>query len=258
MYIFRIPLFAGGCSWNSGGCCDSANADDKTFLVNLVGEIASRGCVDTSKVFAVGYSAGGYMALTLGCQASSTFKGVGTVGALIGVDPENASQCAKPFVRYLSYHSTGDPEVPYADTAKNGDFMTAPQLRSHLASMQGCSANTVVSYQRGVITCTTHTGCPSGRNSTLCTENDNKHAWPGSSNVPGYPVYSGTQDDNASAQYVNFFLGTGAGGSSTPNVTTTSSTTTTTSGASGRSGQWWIFLLTLLVKVWICLWPVTE
>ena len=55
-----------GPSWNAGGCCASATADDLGFSLALVADVQARTCVAAAKVFACGWSAGAYFSHYLG------------------------------------------------------------------------------------------------------------------------------------------------------------------------------------------------
>ena len=200
-----------GPSWNSVGCCGGATADDKAFVLAIVEEVAALGCIDRKRVWASGLSAGGYFAGYLACVASETFSAVAIVAGLAGIDVTDKSQC--PFSagsRVLALHSTGDAEVSYpggspgcttanpgSDMCKNsGEYMGIDPLLAVYATRQGCANKTEVVYTKGSghdsawkgtgsVTCKAHTNCPSSRAATLCTIEDDAHAWPGAAAIGG-------------------------------------------------------------------------
>mmetsp|Transcript_119585 Transcript_119585/g.381582 ORF Transcript_119585/g.381582 Transcript_119585/m.381582 type:complete len:188 (-) Transcript_119585:284-847(-) len=123
-------------SFNAGGCCASNTEDDLGFARELVHYMQDNERVDNSKVFAMGWSNGGYMAYYLGCRAADLLSAIVVVGGLAGVDP-SGSEC-RPAVapRLLHFHETGDPEVNY-----NGggvEFISSPDVVAVWAARQGC------------------------------------------------------------------------------------------------------------------------
>ena len=47
-------------AFNAGGCCADATADDLGFARDLVAYIAAHACIDLDRVYATGFSNGGY------------------------------------------------------------------------------------------------------------------------------------------------------------------------------------------------------
>jgi polyhydroxybutyrate depolymerase len=83
-YLVVYPEGVGG-SWNAGGtCCGEAlerNIDDVGFIRALIGDLADRTCIDRTRIFATGLSAGGYMASRLACEASDVIAAIAPVAA---------------------------------------------------------------------------------------------------------------------------------------------------------------------------------
>lgn len=169
-------------SWNSEGCCASAQSDDLSFALALVAHISARACVASERVYATGWSAGAYFSNYLGCKASSIFTSIAPVNGLTGVDPSDPTACpANPPPRVLSVMDTRDPEVDYNGGGALGEIISAPGLWAVWAAKQSCSATNTTTYAKGDVVCITANGCTGRANSTLCTVDDAKHAWPGAS-----------------------------------------------------------------------------
>ncbi|MDX2014577.1 MAG: PHB depolymerase family esterase [Myxococcaceae bacterium] len=105
-----------GRSWADGrgtSPASKAGVDDVGFLVALVGELVTKHPVDPSRVYAVGMSNGGFMALTLACRAPETFAAAGSVTGFMGT--EFAKTCAptRP-VPVMIVAGDTDPIVPFA------------------------------------------------------------------------------------------------------------------------------------------------
>ena len=104
-YGHQMTDGGGYLSWNAGGCCEFATADDVGYLRQVVVDIEHRTAVDRDRVYVVGMSNGGMMALRAVCQASNVFAAAGSVAG-----PQLLATCARPIWRHL--HGTGDTIVP--------------------------------------------------------------------------------------------------------------------------------------------------
>jgi len=96
--------------WNddlSGG-----GVDDVAFIDALITELGNTRNVDTSRVFATGFSNGGGMSVVLACALSGRIKAIAPVAAAI--NPDNAPLCSPAVFRpLLQIHGTADLIVPY-------------------------------------------------------------------------------------------------------------------------------------------------
>jgi polyhydroxybutyrate depolymerase len=104
-----IPTFGG--AWNIGPCCVDA-ADDLAFARALVDDVASRACIDRSRVYAVGTSMGGGLSHHLACHAADVFAAVGPA-AFDLVEGNDASCAPSRPITVVSFRGTADPIVPY-------------------------------------------------------------------------------------------------------------------------------------------------
>lgn len=90
----------------------SPDFDDSGFLTALVGDAIRRYGLDASRVYAVGTSNGGEMALRLAIEHPDTFRGVAAIAAVMPAE----SVCAAPHapVPVLFMHGTADTFMPAA------------------------------------------------------------------------------------------------------------------------------------------------
>lgn len=130
--------------WNATeACCDlgGTGVDDVKYLTELVKEVKQYYAVDPKRVFAVGVSNGGFMALRLACDASDVFAGMVSYA---GAGYADASKCApKEPVAILQIHGTADPTVPYnggALTSGGPAVPSAAQTVGDWAKRDGCAA----------------------------------------------------------------------------------------------------------------------
>ena len=136
--------------WNATDtCCNFENSkvDDVGYLRSLVHDIDSAVGVDLTRVYAVGHSNGGSMAMRLACDASDVFAAVVSVA---GPGFEDASKCAPTravSVRHM--HGTRDGLVPYGGGPipplgghhPKGTFPSATAIASMWSSLEGCGAD---------------------------------------------------------------------------------------------------------------------
>lgn len=88
----------------------SAPADDIGFLNQMLDQLGSKFSVDTSRIYSVGLSEGGFMSLRLGCALSDRFAAVAAVGASM---PKTMICLPSRPVSLLMINGTSDPVVPY-------------------------------------------------------------------------------------------------------------------------------------------------
>jgi polyhydroxybutyrate depolymerase len=179
-------------TWNAGACCGYAtrnNVDDVRFILALVEEIAGRYPVDGKRVYAVGHSNGGMMALRLGCEAPERFAAVGVVAGSL----ETSCPGGIP-VPVLVIHGDADENHPIEggsgpNSLSGEDFNSVAATMETLRAVNGCTAG-VETEARGGVT-TTRWDCPEGVEVVLKVIEGGSHAWPGGTraipNVIGEP-----------------------------------------------------------------------
>src|SRR6478609_1201548 len=176
----------GGTAWNVGPCCVK-NTDDVAFAKALVAEVEKSACIDTKRVYAVGFSMGGGMSHYLACHAADTFAAVAP--AAFDLLQENIDDC-KPTrpISVISFRSTGDNVVDYDggySMAVQGmpiNFLGAKATFQKWAEINQCTGAASAEDSNG---CATYAGCPGGVEVTLCTKQGGTHE-PGNAKV-GWP-----------------------------------------------------------------------
>jgi polyhydroxybutyrate depolymerase len=168
-------------SWNSGTCCEPAttnSVDDTAFMRKLLDEAQAKLCVDTSRVFMMGMSNGGYESHRIGCEMADRFAAIGPVAGLLlfqGCAP------TKP-MPVMMVNGTADSLSQYQYVAQGVTFWK---------NKNGCTTMSTT-YQNGDATCVTHSGCTAGADVVLCTIQDGGHQWPGGEEIP----FLGKKSDN--------------------------------------------------------------
>jgi polyhydroxybutyrate depolymerase len=159
-----------GKSWNGGPvCCSPANqdgVDDVGFVRAMIEMLTDTACIDTTRVYATGYSNGGYLSYRLACEASDVIAAIGPVSAALGIEPENCTpQRAVPT---LAIHGTEDTLIDYAFAKAGADV---------LADRNGCGAQTERSFEQGSAYCDARTECAEGGAQVFCTVDGGGHCW---------------------------------------------------------------------------------
>jgi polyhydroxybutyrate depolymerase len=177
-------------AWNGGDCCAfGADAqDDVGFVSALIDTISEQACVDVTRVYATGYSNGGFLSHRLACELSDRIAAIATVAGVLGVPPETCTPERE--VPVLMFHGDADMTVPYAGGSPMGwellyPDQTPPVFRSAAETAEfwrahdNCAETTTTTFMMGDTTCVRYDGCQNGSEVTLCTITGGGHTWPG-------------------------------------------------------------------------------
>ena len=177
----------------------STPSDDVRFISSLIDTLSTQG-IDATRVYAAGYSNGGFMSERLACELSGKIAAFGIDAAeLRGTQ---ASACAPVKLRSKLYFlGTADNIVPYAGVysgSPNG-LWSASDTMNYWVGKQKCGgvlANSLPDRAKDNTTVqqTQYTGCTSGTALQLYTVTGGGHAWPGGLTAA---VDVTTQDINA-------------------------------------------------------------
>ena len=207
------PLGWIGLSWNAGTCCGQAQArgvDDLAFVDTVVATLARSAPVDTARVFAVGFSAGGMLALRLACARAATFS---AVADLAGAMPDVPCMPSHP-VSVLLVQGADDDELRF-------DLRTLPRPHGHLfahsleqaqqfwARVAGCAAGVMAGDSTASRVSAHAVGCPAGVAVELISIARHPHAWPGG--MATWPLApQPAVEVDASRLVLEFFLDAGS------------------------------------------------
>jgi poly(3-hydroxybutyrate) depolymerase len=148
--IFVAPQGIGN-GWPNSGNQDVVLTDDMVKLIQ--GDL----CVDTTKVFALGFSYGGGMSYALACGRPAVFRAVAVYSGGVLSGCEGGTQP----VAYLGIHGLGD-----------GTLMISGgrTMRNKFVTNNGCTAQNPPepSGGSGMHVCTTYQGCMAGYPVTWC------------------------------------------------------------------------------------------
>ncbi|MDR3419037.1 MAG: PHB depolymerase family esterase [Nevskia sp.] len=177
------------------------STDDVGFLSALIDHAVAVDGVDRQRVYASGYSGGGFMAERLACQASDKLAGFVAVAATLRSSLQSICRPTHPMaVAFMD--GTSDLLVPYGgeptvDSAAVATAFWATQ--NHCAANQTETSVLPLVVNDGTsIARTEFTGCPADAAARLYTVNHGGHTWPGSA-YSGYTFYVGRTTQNLDA-----------------------------------------------------------
>jgi poly(3-hydroxybutyrate) depolymerase len=133
------------------------NNEDLTFVDDMVKLIQGDLCVDTTRLFALGFSYGGGMSYAVACGRPTVFRAVAVYS---GSELSGCTGGTQP-VAYMGLHGLRDPTL-------NISFGRA--MRDKFVRNNGCTAQSPMEPSQGSLThtCTSYAGCSSGHPVRWC------------------------------------------------------------------------------------------
>lgn len=199
-FIVAYPQ-AVGISWNGGFCCTGGRGDpaaDIRFLDQVVSDVIATRRIDESRIYAVGFSAGGIMAYRLACDLAGRFAGVGAIAATMVLDECRPS---RP-VSVIAIHGTADDVVPYGGGRIDGGATKpappATAVAERWASLDACPEARPAEV-RGPVSIAAWGPCAAGTSVRLVSVDGGGHNW----FLPVYGPPNGAL--NATATLTEFF-----------------------------------------------------
>jgi polyhydroxybutyrate depolymerase len=163
--------------WNDDPSISPDN--DVQFISDLITALTAQG-VNASRVYAAGYSNGGFMSERLACQLPTKVAAFGIDAATLRSGL--ASVCAPAVQRPKLYIlGTSDPIVPYDGIA---NLYSALNTMAFWTAQQHCGGMVAtaipnIANDNTTVQLNDYTGCTSGQALELYTVTGGGHAWPG-------------------------------------------------------------------------------
>jgi polyhydroxybutyrate depolymerase len=188
-------------SWNGESCCgtaESTGVDDLGFVDALIDEVMATVCIDERRVYASGFSNGGFLSHRLACELSDRIAAIGTVA---GPDGTTTPCTASNRVGVLHIHGESDLIVPY-----DGGFLFprgATETFMEWGERNGCTGTPAETFAMGDARCVAFPTCEGGVTTELCTITGGGHTWPGATETisPGHM----SMDLDATARILDHF-----------------------------------------------------
>jgi len=216
-FIVVAPDAGMNAHWDDGrdvvGSGKPSTADDVGFLKALIAGVVAFDDGDAKKIFMVGFSNGGFMAIRFVCEAGDLLRAAGNVGSLISTRQAAACRSRKP-LPWISINGDRDPNFPFpgvaAGTMKNGYVQpaldSADKTFAFFADRAGCTTatrtealpdidpgdgSTVEKRIRG--------GCVGSTTSTQYVLRGAGHGWPGLRYSPEQTLVRGGVNEDIDA-----------------------------------------------------------
>lgn len=194
-----------GAHWNA---YFGTEVDDKGFLIRLMDQMIADYYIDESRIYATGWSNGGYMAYRLACEVSDRLAAVASVtGTMVfqqlpNCDPSNA-------VSVLHIHGTNDKTVNYNGSARS---VGVPEVISTWLNNNNCSSSNVMEINlpdldpndSSTVSKFEYNKCTLNSDVHLYKVSGGGHTWPGAS-LERPDLGPTNQDIKASAVIWEFF-----------------------------------------------------
>ena len=127
-------------NWRAWGfdLASPGGAADAAFLADVVADVAARTPIDPDRIYAVGFSNGGFMAQALACSGRLRLAGLAVVAA--GLPGATAAACRpRSAVPFLLIQGTDDPIVPVDGSGSGAErILSAAETLSFWAAENRC------------------------------------------------------------------------------------------------------------------------
>jgi polyhydroxybutyrate depolymerase len=186
------------------------------FFNDLLDQIETEYSVDLYRIYATGYSDGGFMDFRLGCQMSDRIAAIATVGAILPASlAESCSNWSWRAVPLLMMNGTDDPMVPYRGRLSGSvgfNLLPAHETLKEWAKINSCGQKseriTIAPKTAGGLETRvdTYSDCKDGATAILYSIEKGGHTWPGGEQyIPVRFIGKTNSDLDASEIIWNFF-----------------------------------------------------
>ena len=186
------------------------------FFNDLLDQIETEYSVDISRIYAAGYSDGGFLDFRLGCQMADRIAAIATVGAVLPASlAESCSNWSWRAVPLLMMNGTDDPMVPYRGRLSGGvgfNMLPARETLKEWAKINNCGPKperTTIAPRTDLGLETrvdTYSDCRDDAAAILYSIEKGGHTWPGGEQyIPVRFIGKTNGDLDASEIIWNFF-----------------------------------------------------
>jgi polyhydroxybutyrate depolymerase len=168
-----VSLQADGGRWNVP--VQDNRPDDVAYVSDVIDHVASQLCLDTTRIYATGFSGGARMSSLLGCRLNSRIAAIAPVSGLRWPAP-----CGGRPIPVLTFHGFADPQNPYAGHAEGrGEewLESVPDALAGWAQHNGCSTEGVLEDPAGPLSTIHYNGCRDGAEVRIIRIDGLGHTW---------------------------------------------------------------------------------
>jgi polyhydroxybutyrate depolymerase len=171
-------------SWADGTKQFAANNDhvnDIAFVSALIDKLSRDFSIDTTRIYATGFSNGGVLAQRLACERPDMISAVAVVGATLAKDvlPRCQPYLLTPV---MMIHGTADRGIPWNGTSEEA---SVPETIAHWVSVNGCDNTPTIRLepdrvQDGTrVRLESYSKCTGDAEVVIHVIENGAHAWPG-------------------------------------------------------------------------------
>ena len=149
--------------------------DDVMYVSDVIAQVASKACVDDTRVYATGFSGGGRMTSLLACQLGSRIAAVAPVSGLRFPGP-----CTGRAIPVLTFHGLADSQNPYDGHAAGRGAEWEESVPDALASWarhDSCKGDAILEDPPGPLSTMRYQGCTSGTEVRMIRIDGLGHTW---------------------------------------------------------------------------------
>ena len=182
------------------------DADDVTFIADLIDSVQRTHNIDRARIYANGLSNGGGLSLLLSCTMPDRIAAVGLVAAA-HLFPWSLCKDLRP-VPMIAFHGTADDATPYEGGKSwvvEKPFPGIPMQTAVWAKRNQCAPTPLESRVAHDVTRREYTQCVSHAPVILYTIEGGGHTWPGGKYLPEWFTGFTTQSIDASRLMWEFF-----------------------------------------------------
>jgi polyhydroxybutyrate depolymerase len=203
----------GGQGGNRGAGRRSSN--DLAFFNAMLDQLETEYSVDENRIFATGFSDGGFMDFQLGCNLANRIAAIAPVGAEMAKSQvEFCKNWTFRPVALLMINGTEDPVLPYKGRSSVPATVSAPDTAKDWAKTAGCGKSsqrtTIPPRASGGLQTNvdSYTDCTQGAEVLLYSIVDGGHFWPGGEQpyVPANKIGRSSDDLEANEVIWKFFV----------------------------------------------------
>jgi len=174
---------AGFDCWNAGPCFET-EIDDVGFISALIDTIGANYSIDSLRIYATGFCAGGMMIHRLACELSDKLAACAPLMGGLVVEDWSAS-LPERLIPLMHIHARNDPSVPYYGGFWQGVndmyyWASIDSVMRHWVEVLGCTDGPdTFTNTEGALRQTWSRPDDSCEVIFWTTEDDNQHRWPG-------------------------------------------------------------------------------
>ena len=174
---------AGNRTWNAGGCCQpttNLNIDDVGFVNSLLNNLFANKPIDTSRVYATGFSNGALLCYRLANELTNRFAAIAPVAGDLVSYPWNPSKA----IPIISFHSYLDQNVKYLGGVTIGStgtyFPPQDSILNIIGKNYACSnLKDTLFHKTNLYDHFKYSNCSCNSVIEQYVSYDGEHSWPG-------------------------------------------------------------------------------